>query len=78
MTCRHGNFCPVGNCFGELFCTKDVTIREKSDLFFYTEDYTERDNRSRGYTDICEDYKEQTADHFTYSDYLYHLGKKMI
>ena len=40
MTCRHGNMCPVGNKPGELFCTKDVSITQKSDLFFYTENET--------------------------------------
>ncbi len=69
LTCRHGNMCPVGNKPGELFCTKDVTIKQKSDLFFYTEDESEREKRSRNYTDICENYQEQTNEHYTYNDY---------
>ena len=73
LTCRHGNMCPVGNKPGELFCTKDVAITQKSDLFFYTEDLGEREKRSRDYTDICADYQEQTNAHYTYNDYLCHF-----
>ena len=70
MTCRHGNMCPVGNKPGELFCTKDVSITQKSDLFFYTENETERAKRSRDCTDVCESYQEQTSEHYTYNDYV--------
>ena len=65
--------CPVGNTPGELFCTKDVEITQKSDLFFYTEDESERTKRFRNYTDICEKYQEQSKDHFTYNDYLFYF-----
>ena len=73
LTCRHGNMCPVGNTPSELFCTKDVAITQKSDLFFYTEDEAERTKRFRDYTDICEKYQEQSKDHFTYNDYLFYF-----
>lgn len=73
LTCRHGNLCPVGNAPNEVFCTKDVIINEKSDLFFYTEDYHERDTRSRRYCFICSDFKLQSDDFYTYNDYLYCL-----
>ena len=51
VACRHGNACPVGDGPDELFCTKDVSVSCKSDLFFYTEDDNERQKRSKGYTD---------------------------
>ena len=73
LTCRHGNMCPVGNAPGELFCTKDVIITQKSDLFFYTEDDTERTSRSRDCTNVCEKYEEQSKDYYTYNDYLYYF-----
>jgi len=75
LTCRHGNLCPVGNGVNEVFCTKDVLITQKSDLYFYTEDDKERDNRSRQYCDLCEDYQPQTDDFYTYNDYLCFLKK---
>lgn len=75
LTCRHGNLCPVGNEFNEVFCTKDVLITQKSDLYFYTEDRDERDKRSRKYCDLCEDYQPQSDDFYTYNDYLYFLKK---
>ena len=70
LTCRHGNLCPVGNSANEVFCTKDVQIAQKSDLFFYTEDDAERAKRVRQYCNLCADYQAQTDEHFTYSDYL--------
>ncbi len=73
LTCRHGNMCPVGNKPGEIFCTKDVIPKEKSDLYYYTEEESERKKRSRNYTDLCEDYKEQSSDFFTYNDFPYLL-----
>ena len=73
MTCRHGNMCPVGNKPGELFCTKDVVITQKSDLYFYTEDEVECAKRSRHCADFCENYQEQSNDCYTYNDYLFHF-----
>lgn len=70
LTCRYGNMCPVGNCPGELFCMKDIAISNKSDLFFYTEDWEEREKRSRGSTDFCKCYREQSDSYYTYNDYL--------
>lgn len=75
LTCRHGNMCPVGNTPGEIFCTKDVKVSKKSDLFFYTEDNTEREKRLRFYTDVCDDFQIQSEEHFTYNDFLYWLNK---
>lgn len=75
LTCRYGNMCPVGNKPDELFCTKDVRITNKSDLFFYTENDTEREKRSRGYTYVCGEYQPQAENHYTYNDYLYQLNK---
>lgn len=75
LTCKHGNLCPVGNDRNEVFCTKDVLITQKSDLYFYTEDDGEREKRSRQYCGLCEDYQPQTNDFYTYNDYLYELKK---
>lgn len=75
LSCRHGNLCPVGTDHNELFCTKDVVITQKSDLYFYTEDYAQRDKRTRQYCHLCEDYQPQSSDYYTYNDYLYHLQK---
>ena len=75
LTCRHGNLCPVGNDKNEVFCTKDVLITQKSDLYYYTEDDREREKRSRQYCSSCEDYQPQTDDFYTYNDYLHYLEK---
>ena len=72
LTCRHGNMCPVGNEPDQLFCTSDVSITQKSDLYFYTEDPAQREKRSRSYTHVCGEYRPQTVEHYTYSDYPAH------
>lgn len=69
LSCRHGSLCPVGNEENKLFCTKDVAITQKSDLYFYTEDRDEREKRSRQYCGVCEDFRPQADDFYTYSDY---------
>ncbi|MCR5635604.1 MAG: hypothetical protein K6F76_00270 [Clostridiales bacterium] len=76
VTCRHGNLCPVGNYPNELYCTKDVSINCKSDLYFYTENEGECKKRSRQFTDYCDDFKKQEESVFTYNDYLYYLSDK--
>lgn len=73
LTCRHGNLCPVGNAENEVFCTKDVVITQKSDLYFYTEDEGERRKRAKQSCDLCEDYEPQTDEYYTYNDYLIYL-----
>lgn len=77
LTCRHGNMCPYGNNPGEVFCTKDLVVSSKGDMcnLFDTESNDEIENRSRNYADTCEDYKHQSSDFYTYSDYLYELKK---
>ena len=76
LTCRHGNQCPVGDAINEVFCTKDVSITQKSDLYFYTEDDKERKKHSKQYCDLCEAHQLQTDDFYTYSDYLHYLNKE--
>lgn len=73
ITCRYGNFCPVGNDSNKLFCTRDIAVKKKSDLFYYTEDAEESKKRSRAFCGICGDYAPQTPGYFTYNDYLHYL-----
>ena len=73
LTCRHGNLCPVGSDNNELFCTKDVAISQKNDLYFYTEDEIERKKRARQYCHVCDDYQLQSDDPCTYNDFLWYL-----
>lgn len=66
FTCRHGNFCPIGDCDNEIFCVKDFEPKGKSDLYFVTEDSAERQKRSRTLFDVCEDFKPCCDDYYTY------------
>jgi len=75
VACRHGNMCPVGDLPDEVFCTKDVAITCRSDLYFYTEDEEERKRRLRHYTDFCDAFQPQKDDAFTYNDYRFYLKK---
>lgn len=75
LTCRHGNLCPTGNEPNELCCTKDVAITQKRDLFFYTEDRFERQNRAKQCCHVCADYQQQGETYYTYNDFLFFLNQ---
>lgn len=75
VACKHGNLCPVGNSANEVFCMKDIVPRKKSDLFFYTEDDSEREKRSKEYFKCCESFDAQNENYYTYNDFLYFLNK---
>ena len=65
-TCRFGNFCPTGDRDNEIFCVNDFEPKCKADLYFVTEDSTERKKRSRTLFDVCEDYQPCSDDYYTY------------
>ena len=76
MTCKHGNMCPFGSEENLLFCTKDVIIRNKSDvcdLFINDDAFGKREVVACGF---CDNYVHQTDDFSTYNDYLYRLAEK--
>lgn len=71
LSCKHGNQCPVGNSPNELFCTRDVEIKQIKDLWLYTEDETERQKRLRSYASACAEWQEQSEEYYTYNDFYY-------
>ncbi len=75
VACRHGNMCPVGNAPDEVYCTKDVQITRKSDLYKYTEEPDEVRKRLRQYGDCCDDFRPQEETFYTYNDYYFYLNK---
>ena len=76
LNCRHGNMCPYGNPPGEVFCTKGTTISSKDDMISYIDNNPEWHEQNRFYTDVCDDFEEQTDDYYTYNDYLCWLNKE--
>ncbi len=70
ISCRHGHFCPVGNGDNELFCVPDFAPKTPRDLWYVTEDTQQRSQRSRSLFDCCDGYAPQSADYYTYNDYL--------
>ncbi len=76
LNCRHGNMCPCGNMPGEVFCTKNAMIKNKDDMISYLYNNHEWEKQSKFYTDVCEDFVEQSDDNYTYNDYLYWLNKQ--
>lgn len=76
LTCRHGNLCPFGNELNELFCTKDLTITQKSDLYACTQSAEEKEKRSRPYCGLCEAYQLQSDEYYTYNDFLDFMKRK--
>ena len=66
LTCRHGNFCPIGDYDNEIFCAKDIVTKCVSDLYHITEDETERAKRVRTLFDVCSDFKPCSKEYFSY------------
>ena len=75
LACRHGSFCPVGNGMNEVFCVSDLVPKEKSDLFFCTENEEETHKRSREYFHQCEKFQPQEENYYTYNDFYHYLKK---
>lgn len=75
VACKHGSLCPTGNSENEVFCVRDISPKDKSDLFFYTEDKNERSKRRREYFNQCENFASQEGDYYTYNDFYYYLKK---
>ncbi len=70
LSCRHGHFCPTGDCDNELFCVTDFAPQSPRDLWAVTEHREERARRSRSLFHTCGSYSPQEKGFFTYSDYL--------
>ncbi len=69
LSCRYGNFCPVGNADCQLFCVTEFEPKEIRDLWYVTENDAERCKRSRNFFHLCDRYMPQSSHYFTYSDY---------
>ena len=76
LNCRHGNMCPFGNPPGQVFCTNGSVINGKDGMISYIENNPEWYKNEHFYTDVCDNFVEQTDDYYTYNDYLYRLNKK--
>ncbi len=70
ISCRYGNFCPIGDYDNELFCVSDFEPKQKSDLYDVTEEQSEREKRSRNLFHVCGQYIPQSEEYYTYSNYL--------
>ena len=76
LSCRYGQFSPVGNYDNELFCVTEFEPKEIGDLWHVTEDEIERKKRSRNLFHLCEHYMPQTSDYCTYSDYRFQVSDR--
>ncbi len=76
LSCRHGNFCPVGDANNEVFCVTDFEPKQKSDLYHVTEDTEERTKRSRTLFHVCQNHMPQSEDYYTYNDYFYKIHNR--
>jgi len=74
LTCRHGNLCPYSGGDDEVFCTKDLIIRDKTDMcnLFNSEDDQCASRLVRPF-DYCGNFVRQSDDYYTYNDFLYYL-----
>lgn len=76
MTCCYGNMCPYGNEVNKLFCLKEKSLRNKSDVCEIFDNGNTPEKcvvSSYGY---CEGFVYQNDEIYTYNDYLYELRIK--
>ena len=71
MTCKHGNMCPFGNVPRELYCTKNIRIKDKQQLcdLFNTNNKNNILNDKVLSDSFCNDYESQSMNYYTYNDY---------
>lgn len=71
QSCRYGNFCPYGDNDNEIFCLKNMTPKNKSDVCkIFIENYDSLTGRSRRLLDFCTDYKPISHnEYYTYNDW---------
>lgn len=78
LSCRHGNFCPFGNADNEIFCIKDFSPKQKSDLYEVTQNGLERIKRRHLLFDLCPDYMPAIEEYYHYNDYLYLVNRQGV
>lgn len=79
MTCQHGNMCPYGNATNELYCTKDLLIKNKMDMcnLFDSVDSIDSCSRRKVFSyNSCDDFVYQSDKYYTYNDFLLLLNKE--
>ena len=76
ISCRFGQFCPVGDADNELFCVKEFEPRSPLDLLPIMQDNFQRKIRRRTLFDTCEDYRVQNGTYRTYGDYFARMTKQ--
>lgn len=71
QSCRHGNFCPFGDNVNEIFCLKDIEIKNIHDVCeYFSNNSTFIIERTRNLLDFCTEYKPISHDKFyTYNDW---------
>ena len=75
MTCKYGNMCPFGDVPGELHCTKNFQIKDKSELAELCNDDNFWNNTKVSFDSNCNQYDHQCIDFYTYNDYRYKYYK---
>ena len=69
QSCIHGNFNPFGDLENEIFCLKDMSLKNQVDVVNYFAKQTFY-KRSRKLLDFCQDYKPIDDDEkYTYNDW---------
>lgn len=73
LTCRHGNFCPYGGAPDVLYCTKELNIGSKLDLVDLIDREKHFVKRAVSAFSYCDSFACQSADAYTYNDFLFYL-----
>ena len=75
-SCKHGNFHPAGNDENKIFCLRDYTPHNKSDVagIFIDDDYSRLPKNTAIYSNEllhwCDKYDRINDNYYTYNDWI--------
>jgi len=72
-TCKHGNYCPLGDNDGEIFCLINYTPKDRNDVVDIYIKYSSGEISLPIYPLLhkCEQYEVMNDEYYTYNDWLY-------
>jgi len=72
ISCRYGNFCPIGDVDNEIFCLCDVHPRDRNDVLYYTVNEHEIERRKRQLIYVCDSYEPlcPEEEYYAYNSFL--------
>ncbi|MCR8746911.1 hypothetical protein [Romboutsia lituseburensis] len=71
QSCNYGNFCPYGDNENEIFCLKDIILKDEQDVCeFFVNNIDCIQDKRKSLLGSCKDYKPiSQGNYYTYNDW---------